>query len=337
MGLIVPTVSITPGPTYAAEVNTSLTTVDSHNHTSGQGVAIPPSGLNINSDLTFGNNNATNVQTVRFYPLVSPLAGSTPNLGCLYEAGVDLYYNDGSGNQVRLTQGGSPAGTPGSISGLSAPATASYVSGSSKFVWQSDVNIAAIMDFRSAIFRTSAASSNGVTVSAPASIPSNYNLTLPTTGSATSFMSITSAGVIAPYVAIANGITRNNQAAVQQLVSPSSGAFQTTATSYTTIGSLTVSGATVGRPCIITLNSDQSGSPALFSVAANENLTIQLLEDTVEVGSFQMGATDATTYPGNVWQLSTPSPGNHTWAVKIKSTSGGAVNVNFVTLCVYEL
>src|SRR4051812_17947618 len=112
MNLLIPTVGSEPGPEYAQDVNDSLTLIDQHDHTPGHGVQINPDGMDISSDLTFNNHNLTNARSIRFSPQGSPLALAA-DLGCIYESGVDLYYNDGNGNQVRLTQSGSVAGTSG--------------------------------------------------------------------------------------------------------------------------------------------------------------------------------------------------------------------------------
>jgi hypothetical protein len=131
---------------------------------------------------------------LRFTPQGSPLALGT-DIGCLYESGVDLYYNDGAGNQVRITQSGGVAGSPGSIANLTSPASASYVAGSSTFVWQSDSNTPASMDAGSLIIRKVSASSPGITVAAPSSLASNFALTLfASLPAATSLIAVNNSG-----------------------------------------------------------------------------------------------------------------------------------------------
>ena len=65
MGLIVPGIGTEPSPTWASDLNASLSSIDSHNHSFGQGVQITPDGLNINSNLTFQNNSATGLSGVQ--------------------------------------------------------------------------------------------------------------------------------------------------------------------------------------------------------------------------------------------------------------------------------
>ena len=213
MNLVVPGVGVTSGPQYATDLNSSLNLIDQHNHSPGFGVLINPSGLSISADLTFQNNNLTTARSIRFMPQSSPISGAS-DLGCLYESGVDLYYNDGVGNQVRITQSGGVAGSPGSIANLTSPASASYVAANSTFVWQSAANTPANMDNGFIILRNNAANSKGLTLTPPAAMGANYTITLPTLPSVQSFMTIDNSGTIgAPWtvdgstIVIASGTT----------------------------------------------------------------------------------------------------------------------------------
>lgn len=105
MGLVIPVTGSATGPDWANDLNASLLTVDAHDHTSGNGVLIVPSAMNIDADLTFTDNNATNLRSVRFYSQGSEISGGS-DLDCLYVVTNDLYYRDGAGNQIRLTQAG---------------------------------------------------------------------------------------------------------------------------------------------------------------------------------------------------------------------------------------
>src|SRR5271165_1505536 len=111
MNLPIPTVGVDPGPDWASNLNSSLTLVDQHDHTPGHGVQITPTGLNINSDLSFAGNNATGLRSTRFAVQSVLIPAVSPDLGELYVSGVDLYYNDVAGNQVRVTQSGGIAGS----------------------------------------------------------------------------------------------------------------------------------------------------------------------------------------------------------------------------------
>ena len=53
MGLTQSTVGTTTGPDWATNAENNLLTIDAHDHTSGKGVQLTPSSLNINADLEF--------------------------------------------------------------------------------------------------------------------------------------------------------------------------------------------------------------------------------------------------------------------------------------------
>lgn len=213
MSLTLPTVSVTAGPTYATEINTDLQTIDSHDHSSGNGVKITPSGININAALAFNSQQATSLGAVVFTTNASPLT----TVGSLYEAGVDLYYTDGSGNQVRITQSGGVAGSPGSITNLASPATAQYVAASSKFVWQSAANTAADSDVRNVLLRNSTASSKALTLGPPAAMAADYSLTLPSIPATESFLSVDTSGNFKSVCSASFGLTESNVKAGVQI------------------------------------------------------------------------------------------------------------------------
>ncbi len=177
MNMPIPTVSEAPGPGWATNLDSCLYITDSHNHTPGQGVAITPAAIDINTDLPLNGNNLITARTLRFDP-----QSSTPalpaDLGCLYEAGVDLYYIDGSGNNIRLTQSGSPAGATGTITGLpSGTASASFAG--STFTFQSATNTPAIFNIGPVKIGQPVAAGFGVTISPNVAQAANYNVTLP--------------------------------------------------------------------------------------------------------------------------------------------------------------
>ena len=63
MSLPVPAVGNESGPQYAFDLNGCFAIIDGHNHSPGSGVQINPSGILINADLPFGNNNATSLRS----------------------------------------------------------------------------------------------------------------------------------------------------------------------------------------------------------------------------------------------------------------------------------
>jgi microcystin-dependent protein len=192
MNLVLPSVGNQPGPDWAENLNTSLELVDSHDHSPGKGTPINPDGMNINATLSFNNNLAIDIAA-----LTLESQGSTPGVKSIYISSNDLYFVDGLGNNIRITQSGGVAGTPGSISNLVPPASASYVGAQSAFVWQSNTNIAAVMDCGNIKMRNlSPNSTYALNLNPPASLASNYDITLPTLPSATAVMTMDTSGNI---------------------------------------------------------------------------------------------------------------------------------------------
>lgn len=101
MGLTLPTVSVTPGPTWATQINAAFSLVDAHDHTTGKGLPVPSAGLSINADVSWGGYNLTGLRAARFQSQSSNL-----NLGAdisqLYSVLGQPTWNDNSGTATRL-------------------------------------------------------------------------------------------------------------------------------------------------------------------------------------------------------------------------------------------
>jgi hypothetical protein len=198
----VPTIDL--GPDYAYNLQQSLNLVDMHNHTPGNGVAIPSNGLNINANLTMNGWSLVDVQSIQFAP-----QGSLSNLFSIYASGNDLYYNDGASNVIQITSGGAVNATSSGIS--SGSATASFVS--SVLVVNQAANTPANIQVGSVLIGNNTAASDFITLSAPNPLSSNYTITLPALPSVPSFMQMDSSGNISETIAISGGITGSNIAA----------------------------------------------------------------------------------------------------------------------------
>jgi len=367
MSLPVPTVGVDPGPDWATNLNASLSLIDTHDHSSGKGVPVTPSGMNISSDLSFLNNNGTNFRSVRFQAQSAPLALGT-DLGCLYESGVDLYYNDGNGNQIRITQSGGIAGTSGSIGGLTSPASATYVSGSETFVWQSAANKPANLDAGFIILRNNTVASNGLTLSPPAAMGANFSITLPNLPASTKIMSLDSSGNIGASYGVDNstieissntiqvkagGITRTQEAAVGQQISSNLSTLTITSTSYTDVTGLAATITVTGRPVILfcmpgstTLASDielrDTSSPS------NVEALVKLVRGSTDLAiwNFQQvlngisGGAATFGYPtSSIYFMDVPSAGTYTYKLQAKVVNGSGEEIVFnnIKFVAYEL
>ena len=114
MSLNEPSVGVTTGPTWATQTNSNWETIDTHDHTSGKGVQLTPSALNINSDLEFNQNSASELKNVIFD---SSVTAATTNYS-VYQSGGNLYWRNGSGTAVQITDGSGINTSGGSISNM---------------------------------------------------------------------------------------------------------------------------------------------------------------------------------------------------------------------------
>lgn len=360
MGLIVPTVGSEPGPTWASDLNSSLGIIDQHNHTTGQGVQIPTAGLNINTDLPINGNNIKTVKTVNFTAQSGTLAGSSPNLGCIYVAGNELVYNDEAGHVVPITNNGSVNSGAGSITGLpSGTASATYNSGSSTFVWQSATNTPANMDGGSFTFRNITASSHGVTVKAPSALGADYILVLPTVPSTTSFVTVDNAGNmgsatsqtagITGSMIAANTVTVSNLAAFTgQQISSSCGVFAISPGSSVPVTNLSVTITTKGGPIYIGLIADPTTAPTSTSywqcigsivtasliLYSGSSATTVLAQYIIQPAA---GAGSLIVPAPSLLAFDVPSAGSQTYTVYANVSAGASANLANYRLIAYEL
>jgi hypothetical protein len=189
-----------PGKSWMELFNASMAVIDQHTHAPGFGALVPTAGLNINADLSFNANDAIGLRSTRFSAIaLGSLAAN--DVGCLVVSGVDLYYVDGSGNQVRITTGGAIAGTPGSIGGLIAPGSATYTPASKLFTFLSSApRVASLAIGPVSIGDASVDNGKSATISVPAALAANYALTLPAAlPAATGLLSLSSTGVMSTF------------------------------------------------------------------------------------------------------------------------------------------
>jgi len=333
MNLIVPGIGTEASPTWASDLNADLVTIDSHNHSSGQGVQITPSGLNINADLAFQNNNATLLRSTRFQVQNSVLSLST-DVGCLYVVGNELYYNDVTGgHNVQLTANGVVNATSSGIS--SGTASAAFSAG--VLVVKSTSTSGANILMQSAVLTNSGNLTNQLTVAAP-SLSGSGTITLPAIPGAQSFMTIDASGNMAAYAPVAQGITRSNLVPVGQQVSSSSGSFLTSSTSFVNVTNLNVTITTTGRPVMVFLTSDGSGNVANISNQnVNDYVIIEITGGAKTYITNFGGAANTAVPSSSVQFFDTPSAGTYTYQVQMKSQSGGAQGLINSVLVAYEL
>jgi hypothetical protein len=113
MSLLLPTVGVTPAPDWANMLNTAITSIDLHDHTSGYGKAVPTAGINIDSDLDFGSFAAKSLKSTTYS---STLPSGVENSSLFVSsADSELYFKDSAGADTKLT--GLAGGGAGDIYG----------------------------------------------------------------------------------------------------------------------------------------------------------------------------------------------------------------------------
>lgn len=201
MNLNLPTVSVTLGPQWASLINAALETIDSHDHTSGNGSLIPTAALNINSDLDFGANNATSIKSVRMSTQGAALAGANDK-ECIYSVGGALYYNNASGVAVQITSGtglnlASVGTIGGDYGGVGVTASVTYNNTSKAYSFLQAPSATAKMAMGDILLYESNTASNAVTLKSPSALASAYDLTMFASLPASSkIVRMTSAGVL---------------------------------------------------------------------------------------------------------------------------------------------
>ena len=124
-----PAVGVTVGPTWATDLNTSIDAVDNHDHSTNKGVRITPAAINVNADVEFNDNSATELKNLIF----STVTAATTRYS-VYQASGNLYWRNGAGTAVQITTGSTVNAGAGSIDGMTGTdAGATYVDGAKSY------------------------------------------------------------------------------------------------------------------------------------------------------------------------------------------------------------
>lgn len=364
MNLTLPVVSQTLGPTWASQLNTALTTVDSHNHTFGNGAPVPSAGIDINADLPFGGYNATQLASTQFVDQTSYLAAA---LG-LYSLNGDLFYSNLSSTPVQITSGSSIVGAGGTITGLPSAlkptAGVSFNGSTGLFTFVQATNSAAPLDIGPLTLRTTSVGSGGITVTPPAGTTS-YTLTLPGSppASAQSLLGISTGGTlsnVAPDATmtvtsssfgvatggiqtanIANGaVTASKLAALGQAFSVSSGnSTQPLVPTFTQVTNLTLLySVSTTRPLMLFLQNDGNATNPSFVYAGGStgDFCIQAVGPSgTDIVALTRIAASLAFPPSSIQTLYVPpSTGLYTFSVLAKNNGGGSIVAQYVKLVV---
>ncbi len=368
MGFPVPGIATEPGPQYATDINQALLTIDSHDHSPGQGIPIGSQGINLQTDLTFNGMNATTLRTVRF---VSTTASSGTDVGCVYVKGVDLFYNDLNANVIRMTLNGglattgifvgvisttaiisSNAGVPASSGFIRMVNNSDFVSwrnaansGDDKVYFDSsDVFQVVGTGIQSDTVKLRDAVGGKVVTHQAVSGSSAYNVVWPVNPplAATSAMPLimSTSGSL-----IAQRLVRYQLPSAGQQISNSCATFSTSNTSLTDVTNLSVTLTTTGRPVMVFLqplnNSATGGIFQLSGTGSGVSGGIGFTRDVTDIVYFGLAASAPTNgaWPaGGFSFLDVPTAGSHTYKAQTKvDNATWTAFVRELTLVAYEL
>jgi hypothetical protein len=337
MNLQQPIIGQDSGLTWEQSTNSNADVIDAHNHSPGSGTQINPSGININSSLPFNNQKATTVAAVEFQDQ-SAITDTTS----AYTKSGNLFFRDGSGNEVQITSGGAVNATSSGIS--SGTATASFVS--STLVVNADVNKPANVKGASLLMGNNVTSSHYLTLQPPAAMAADTTVTLPSIPGSQSFMTIDTSGNMAGYASINQGITRSNLASVGQQVSSSSGSAQTASAVFVDVTNLSVSITSTGRPIIIMFIPDTSGNGyfgASNTGSGTATAGFQLLRGVSTIAATIVAASSSASTgsifvpPGCMNYIDVVSAGTYTYKLQYRAQFAQFAVAFGVIMIAYEL
>lgn len=182
MGLSVPTLNGDSG-VWDTAINASLALIDTHNHTTGQGVVVPSAGIGINAALTFAGFAATNLKGTSFTP-----QASSPGLNYVWVKTSDneLYFSDELARDVKLTSNGAVniAAVGGIVGDYASAAAAFYYDNAAKSylalqaapapnVW------ASVSAGEVDIYEKASGIATRVRLASPAALAASYQVTFP--------------------------------------------------------------------------------------------------------------------------------------------------------------
>ncbi len=380
MGMTLPTPTVTPGPLYATENNQAFTVIDSHDHSPGNGVPIPSVAINVNADIPFNGYNASLLRSTLYNSQSSPLALPT-DVRSIYSVGGDLYWNNGTGQPVQITAGNAlNAASIGGIGGdyTTSGASVFYTSATLTYTFWSSANTTGSIEAGPLTIRNNTANSFGTTINANPSISANYAVFLPaalpasvkfltldnsgniaatydtdnTTITVTSnLLNVTTAGFVdnvtiqsvSNIISVKPGsLSQSDFGPLGQQTSSSCGTFVTSSTVFVTVTNLSVTITTSGRPVMLMVQSDASGTEAYAGASSTDPTYYQrwFRDSTTDVGQTRVRLGSAGTWElpiSSFTVMDTPSAGSHTYDLQIKTLPGQSINMVNAVIIAYEL
>jgi hypothetical protein len=134
----------------------------------------------------------------------------------------------------------------------------------------------------------------------------------------------------------ANAVTRAKLENVGQQISSSSGSQAVSSTTFAAITNASDALTTTGRPVVLALVSDGSGSAA--GATSSVGMLIRFKRDSTEIARIQLAlnGTNLTTSPVQ-FHLDTPAAGSYTYTAEVALVAAGSGSIGYVKLVAFEL
>jgi hypothetical protein len=200
MGLIKPDNGASIG-TWGVENNASWDIADAHDHSSGKGVRVPVSGLNINTDLSLANFALTQIKALAMAPVGTGTVTALSRCLFVNSADNELYWKTSGGVLVQLTSGTSlNAALLGGFTGDygTGGSAVNFNSGTSIYNFLRAANHRAFLDTSDIrLFQGTAGIANAVKLRSPNALASSYEIIFPPAlPAATRLLSLSSGGQV---------------------------------------------------------------------------------------------------------------------------------------------
>ena len=315
MSLTKPGVNTEPGPDWATQLNSSLDTIDTHDHSSSKGVKITPAGMNITSDLSFQSQGATNIGYLGFSQVTAPTANDT----VFVNTDGDLQWKTSNGTYTILTSTGSAAAVGGFTGDYSSTdAEANYSDLTKSYSFLQDTGISASLNSGPISIFENVPGSNSVTIDTVSSLAASYTITLPAAVAASNSLLLSDTSGNLSYVD--TGLQNLTSDEVTQLGNIDSTTISTTQWGY--LGTTNQGVATTDAVTFATVNTGQ-GANELYAMNQDVQTTDNVTFDTILHGD----GTEAL--PGIAFSGDTDTGIYRTTADVLRISANGSQIANF--------
>ena len=336
MSFILPTVGETLSPTWATELNTAMTVVGAHDHSTGDGVKVTPSGLNINQDLTFNGYNAYSLRSTKFTSQTSSLV-EVSDLNMSYVLNGNLIFKNSTGDDVQITDGaGLNFASLGTIGGdFGQPgitAAVTYSDFSKTFSFTRDSGVGAIIIGSKIKVANTALTSQSIGITANSTAVS-YDLILPDLVPVTnqSVLTIDTSGQLAYATTLTANLTYSGTQTYSGTPLVTGSITRSGTSTGGTYADVTISGTLTGAVTLASVITFTS-APVFSSTTASQVLAVDGSKSLVSIAVTGTDNVVKSTAP----TIATPSISNAALSGTITGTPTFSSAITFTTAPVFS-